>query len=230
MEAARGSRTSRVRLINKVPEIHYEHEAPIRRRRRDRRRRSLRDRGKQAAAIANVETLLTALPHHSIAQAKDFVRLHPNEDEYWSPELCFVVVPIKGQKNDTLHLIDEELAVRHLPSAKIQRFRLALATKPYDIFFLAHVPTRNADNPWNATNIEACERAKAQWVQASSRREENVDGYKIDFSRDPEAFPQPKWPAQPLNELIERTFAGRMIIEETHPGLLRLIGAKQLPT
>ena len=141
-----------------------------------------------------------------------------------------MVVPIKGQKNDTLHLIDEELAVRHLPSAKIQRFRLALATKPYDIFFLAHVPTRNADNPWNATNIEACERAKARWVQASSRREENVDGYKIDFSRDPEAFPQPKWPAQPLNELIERTFAGRMIIEETHPGLLRLIGAKQLPT
>ena len=115
---------------------------------------------KRAAAIANVETLLTALPHYSIAQAKDFVRLHPNEDEYWSPELCFVVVPIKGQKNDTLHLIDEELAVRHLPSAKIQRFRLALATKPYDIFFLAHVPKRNADNPWNATNIEACERAK----------------------------------------------------------------------
>ena len=42
---------------------------------------------KRAAAIANVETLLTALPHYSIAQAKDFVRLHPNEDEYWSPEL-----------------------------------------------------------------------------------------------------------------------------------------------
>jgi hypothetical protein len=34
--------------------------------------------------IANVETLLTALPHYSIAQAKDFVRLHPDEDNYWS--------------------------------------------------------------------------------------------------------------------------------------------------
>ena len=34
-------------------------------------------KSKQAAAVANVETLLTALPHHSIAQAKDFVRLHP---------------------------------------------------------------------------------------------------------------------------------------------------------
>ena len=102
---------------------------------------------KRAAAIANVETLLTALPHYSIAQAKDFVRLHPNEDEYWSPELCFVNVPIKGQKNDTLHLIDEELAVRHLPSAKIQRFRLALATKPYDIFFLCPRPDTQRRQP-----------------------------------------------------------------------------------
>src|SRR4029453_17508710 len=33
-------------------------------------------KSKHAAAAAAVETLLTALPHHSISQAKDFVRLH----------------------------------------------------------------------------------------------------------------------------------------------------------
>ena len=90
-----------------------------------------RFKSKRAAAGADVETLQTALPHHTIAQAKDFVRLHPDEENYWSPELCFVNVPIKGQKRDTLHLIDEDLAMRYLPSGKIQRFRLALATKPY---------------------------------------------------------------------------------------------------
>jgi hypothetical protein len=62
-------------------------------------------KSKRAAAMANVETLLTALPTHNIAQAKDFVRLHPDEINYWSDELCFVNVPIKGQKRDTLHLI-----------------------------------------------------------------------------------------------------------------------------
>ena len=55
----------------------------------------------------------------SIAQAKDFVRLHPDEENYWSSELCFVNVPIKGQKRDTLHLIDEDLAMQYLPSGKI---------------------------------------------------------------------------------------------------------------
>ena len=67
------------------------------------------------------------------------MRLHPDEETYWSPELCFVNVPIKGQKRDTLHLINEDLAMRHLPSGKIQHFRLALATKPHDAFFLCDV-------------------------------------------------------------------------------------------
>src|SRR5262252_518506 len=69
---------------------------------------------RRAPAVANVETLQTALPHHSISLGKDFVRLHPDEAKYWSEELCFVNVPIKGQKNSTLHLIDEELATRFL--------------------------------------------------------------------------------------------------------------------
>jgi hypothetical protein len=58
--------------------------------------------------------------------------------------LC--AVPIKGAKRDSLHLIDEDLAVLYLPSGKIQQFRLALATKPLDSFFLCRIPTRNLDN------------------------------------------------------------------------------------
>jgi hypothetical protein len=183
-------------------------------------------KSKHAAAMANVETLQTALPHHPISQAKDFVRLHPNEETHWSPELCFVNVPIKGQKRDTLHLIDEDLAMRFLPSARILRFRLALASKPGDVFFLCHVPTRNADNSWNSSNLQACEQAKSLWTSVSSRKEENVDAYKIDVARHADAFPEPEWPMQSLNDLIGITFAGRMIEREDHPGLLRLIGAR----
>jgi hypothetical protein len=68
-------------------------------------------KSKRGPAVAGVDTDYGALPHHSISQAKDFVRLHPDEAEYWSDELCFVNVPIKGVKRDTLNLIDEELAL-----------------------------------------------------------------------------------------------------------------------
>ena len=73
----------------------------------------------------------------------------------------------KGQKRDTLHLIDEGLAQQYLPSARVQRFRLALATKPNDVFFLCHVPSRGLDNIWNATNLQACEQAKRLWTASN---------------------------------------------------------------
>ena len=184
-------------------------------------------KSKRAATAANVETLLGALPHHSMSAAKDFVRLHPDEEKYWSDELCFVNVPIKGQKRDTLHLIDEDIAVQYVPSGRILRFRLALASKPHDAFFLCHVPTRNLDNSWNQANQKGCEIAKTSWVQATSRKDEGVEAYKIDYARDQDAFPPPKWPTQSLGEIICTTYAGRMIDAEDHPGLLRLIGAKQ---
>jgi hypothetical protein len=136
-------------------------------------------------------------------------------------------VPIKGQKRETLHLIDEELAMRHLPSSRIQRFRLALATKPHDAFFLCRVPSQNLDNPWNDTNLQACRQAKKHWTQATSRKGENAEGYQISYARDQDSFPEPNWPKQTLDELIRVTFAGCMIDREDHPGLLRLLGAKQ---
>jgi hypothetical protein len=105
---------------------------------------------------------------------------------------------------------------------------LALATKPFDIFFLCIVPSRNEDNSYNASALKACEQAKAMWVQATSRREEGVDAYKIELARDADAFPDPKWPAQSLDELILKTFTGRMIDREDHPALLRLVGARQV--
>ena len=175
--------------------------------------------------IAGVETLLTALPHLRIADANDWVRLHPDEANYWSPEYCFVNVPIKGQKKDTLHLIFENIATRYLESKKIQRFRLALATKPHDVFFLCQVPTRNLDNSWNASALTACLQAKAKWVEVTSQKAEGKESYKINFARDQDAFPEPNWPKQLLPELIEVTYP--IIDSDTHPGLLRLIGAKQ---
>jgi hypothetical protein len=39
-------------------------------------------KAKQAATVANVETLQSPLPVHNMATAKDFVRLHPDDKNY----------------------------------------------------------------------------------------------------------------------------------------------------
>jgi hypothetical protein len=167
------------------------------------------------------------MPHCGVGQVKDFFRVHPDEATYWSDELFFVPVPIKGQKRDTLHLIDEDLALDFLAKGRAKRMRLALASKPFDIFFLLEVPSQNLDNDWNLTALGACEQAKRLWTQVTSKREENLDGYFVDKARNQEAFPDPRWPRQSLAELIGKTFHERMIDRADHPALLRLIGDKQ---
>jgi hypothetical protein len=188
------------------------------------------------ASAATIERLVPVLPVHSMADAKDFCRLHPDEEAYWSTELCFVNVPVKGQRKDLLHIITEELAFRFLRAGQIIYHRLALATRPFDDFFLCTVPTRNLDNTWNAENLLGSEAAKEGWVLLVSRRKnENQqqggkEGYEGIPARDVDAFPVPKWPSQSLDELIETTFDGRMIVTDDHAGLARVIGRKPLAT
>lgn len=184
-------------------------------------------RSKNAPTISGVETLLTALPLLKIGDVGDFARLHPSEDECWTPEMCFVSVPIKGTTKNALHVIDDDLAVRHLSAKRIQRHRLALASKPHDVFFFCIVPSQNLDNSWNSGALTACYKAQSHWLQALSRKAEGVDGYNIEFAHDQDAFPTPQWPSRSLDELLEVTFRDANIDHDRHPGLLRLIGAKQ---
>jgi hypothetical protein len=188
-------------------------------------------KSKNAPTISGVETLLTALPVLRIGEVDDWTRLHPSEDDYWSPELCFVSVPIKGAKRDVVHLIDDDLAVQYLPAKKIKRYRLALACKPHDVFFFCIVPSQNLDNAYNADALKACQLAQTKWVQAQSRKSEGAEGYEIKFALDQDdqkkAFPEPKWPSRSFDALLEVTFKNANIDHDRHPGLLRLIGAAQ---
>ena len=156
-----------------------------------------------------------------MAAAKDFVRLHPDEASYWSDELCFVNVPVKGQKHNTLHLIDEDLALQFLEAGEIQRFRLALATKPGDVFFLCAGP--DAEHRQQLEQCQTWKGAKRPRRFGPRRPAARAKASKATRSPSPRtrtASPEPNWPTQSLGELIVRAFAGRMIETEDHPALV----------
>ena len=185
-------------------------------------------KSKRAPTIANVETLQSPLPVHNMAARQGFRAPASRRGELLVGRALFR--ERADQRPEAQHAAPHRRRhwrCRFLESGEILRFRLALATKPDDVFFLCEVPTQNLDNSWNNTNLEACEQAKTLWTKATSQKGEGVESYKITFARDPDAFPEPNWPTQSLGELIARAFAGRMIETEDHPALLRKIGAKQ---
>jgi hypothetical protein len=186
------------------------------------------DQFKTKVQPSQVEPRQGPLPHHKISEAKDFVRIHANRENYWSAELCFVSVPIRGQKEETLHLIDEDVAKRNdIPEGKIERFALALASKPYDHFFLAHIPTRNLDNSWNLSCMEGIESAQTWWTELVSLKKENKERYQVTPAKDNNAFPAPNWPKGYIDEYILASFEGRLVMDDDHPVILRLTGRPQ---
>ena len=172
-----------------------------------------------------VGTLPLELPVTRITAVADFVRLHP-DDEFWTDEMCFVSVPIKGDRQDSLHVIVPEIAIEH--ALRYRVFRLALGMKANGEVFLCEVPCQGLDNSWVKTMHEGCMFARDRWTKVTSRRTEDPpsDSYRSIFARHEEAFPAPRWPAQTRTELLDVAFNGRVIDHDAHPGLLRLIGAK----
>jgi hypothetical protein len=190
-----------------------------------------RFKSKKDLTLANVEVDPGPLPCSRIVDVKDFVRVHPDEENFWTDVLCFISVPVKGMKHEQLHVIDEELATEWLEPAQIIRMRLALASKPDGKLFLAQIPCENLDNVWNSTHIDAVHEAQRFWLMASSRAKENEEGYKTTKSRDHDAF-KLDWGKRSLMAHIERAFKGRFIMPDggphgsSHPAFLRKIGAK----
>jgi hypothetical protein len=118
--------------------------------------------------------------------------------------------------------------MRYLSPADVLRYRLALAAKPSDHFFLCRVPSQNRENSWNASALQGCEEATRFWVKVVSLSDAGADHYQVQYAVDQDAFPEPQWPTQSLDELIVATFAPhRMITSDDHPGLLRKIGKRQ---
>lgn len=177
--------------------------------------------------ISGVTVAVNPLKICKLADAGDFTRLHPDEDFGWSDEQCFVSVPIKGEKQPQLHLIEEELAMSRLSSKQIQRHRLALAAKPYDSLFLCIVPSQNLDNSFNKSALKYCQEAKSRWLKVVSRKAIGYDDYIAEYAEDEDAFPETNWGARSVDEWCEITFREISIFEPNHPGWLRLIGAKQ---
>ena len=122
----------------------------------------------------------------------------PSGRDFRTWELCFVSVPIKGDRHDSLHLINEDLALMYLSTAQIKRFALCLASKPHDVFFLCVGPNTEYRQRLQSFSVARDRRVEAEVVQAVSRRDEGVDEYQVRYARDNDAFPEPKWPKQSI--------------------------------
>jgi hypothetical protein len=173
-----------------------------------------------------VEPTTPALSLMRLAEVKDFFLLHPDEENYWSVEVALIHVPTKGSKETTLHLILDSIVQKHsdVLRARVKYCRIALGSKPDNVFFLAMIPTRNLDNKYNAAAIRGAVQAKSgTWTILTSRKADGCDDYAVGKAKNNEAALPIKWPHESLDEIFETSIGDKFIKTEEHTALDRLL-------
>jgi hypothetical protein len=124
--------------------------------------------------------------------------------------------------------VNHGLAMQYLHESKIRRFRLALGSRPYkDALFLCTVPCQNLENGYNKTALECCIKAKTSWVEARSLKYKGLEAYEPVLAVDQDAYnDRLEWPTATMDEILDVTFAGKMIETPDCPGMRRLRGMR----
>jgi hypothetical protein len=163
---------------------------------------------------AAVKKLLRTV-HVGKPSSQDFVRCHPGE-EYRLPV-------------SLIELKDEREVYIVMPD---MRADLGSEWASYQLFTcinrqgnLRLWPVRLPDasgkhNSWHASALDAAEHAMKSWVRISA----NMNNKCYDIAVALANIPEPVWPEQTFQQLLEIAFRGRLINKPDHPVVLKLRG------
>jgi hypothetical protein len=144
-----------------------------------------------------------------------FVRVR-TEPEFQVDVACYV-----DSEDRDYYLVDN--AVRLVLQEEVKLVTLYVAITRDRGLFIWPVPRPNADgkiNPWIASQREAAERAKENWVRLASNRKLGM--YEVVVA--PASIGKPEWPPYSFQEIIEVAFRNRYIRDLDHPVIQGLLG------
>jgi hypothetical protein len=146
-----------------------------------------------------------------------FVRTHPHEDY----RLDTYVVELKEERET--YLVAPSLWQELAGEATFSPRSLFTAVNRQGVLFIWPVrlpgPDGKLDN-WSSTALEAAKLAQDQWVCVTANM--SLGAYEVYTATG--AIPDPQWPVEPLEKLLEIGFKDRYIGDRDHPVLRRLRG------
>lgn len=146
-----------------------------------------------------------------------FSRTHPSEG------YKFPVLLVEDKDNRETYLASPIMAPYLGNNAKPCKLRLSvdnigtarLVAEPI-------IDPSGRPNLWNATYLEAIQRAETDWVRIES--DMNTGQYRIILAS--ENLGEPEWPNRSMGEMVEEAFAGKIIADRDHPFIRQLEGRK----
>jgi hypothetical protein len=163
---------------------------------------------------AAVKKLLTTV-HVGKPSAQDFVRVHPDEAyrmtaavlELKDEREVYIVLPsMHGELAGEWYAANIYTAINRQGNVRLWPVRLPDATGKI--------------NTWHRSALDAAEHAMSKWVRISA----NLNNKAYDISVATACIPDPAWPEESFQQLLEIAFRGRLIDRIDHPVVKQLRG------
>lgn len=146
-----------------------------------------------------------------------FSRTHPDE------AYKFPVLLVEDKDNRETYLASPIMAPYLGNNTKPCKLRLSVDnTGTTRLVAEPMIDPSGRPNLWNATYLEAIQRAETDWVRIES--DMNTSQYRIILAS--ENLGEPEWPNRSMGEMVEEAFAGRIISDRDHPFIRQLEGRK----
>ena len=153
-----------------------------------------------------VKKVLTTVPVGKPSKDR-FFRTHP------SPSWVFPTWILENQVAGETYLVSTEVA--SVLGNLARPVELYAAIDRQNNPFLIPIPLPGPNgvrNPWHESRAQAVERAKSVWLRISSNKD--LGGYDIHEAT--AKLPDPVWPDNTMDELLEIAFRGRIIKNVDH--------------
>ena len=214
VEAAKDSRTQSGEESKTNKEEPRDTGAPVKKRKINLDR--VRAKASQQSVIG-VTTEYTVIPIRN-PKPDEFFRVTP--DEGYS-----VNVNILQMKTDNeWYLVDEDILPGIQLESQLKVMQLYVCVTQNSTPFVCLIPLPDSDgrlNSWHESGHKSMEEAKSFWVRRQA--DKSNGGYLITKAINAQ-LPDPKWPSEPLEDLIEKAFDRYYIDKLDHPILRRLRG------
>jgi hypothetical protein len=168
------------------------------------------------AESLGVKKLLTTVPVRK-PNKQDFVRVHPGPDYRLTPA---AIIELKEDRE--IYFVRPDIAVE-LPGEFIV-VTIYVVINRQGVLHLWPVKLPGPDgkhNEWNRSAAEAAEQAMKGWVRVTANM--SLGAYEI-FKATGD-IPDPVWPENPFQEILQVAFRDRLVDSLDHPLIRRLRGA-----
>ena len=146
-----------------------------------------------------------------------FFRTHPDAEQ------TMEAVIYEDKEHGDTYIVSPQVA--HLFDTLTRLVRIYVTVDRADNPYLVPVPLPDTDgsrNRWHESLEKAVIHGQKAWIRISANKA--TGSYEVYEANQSASIPQPTWPNEGIETLVEIAFAGKMILDETHPVIDSILG------